>query len=73
MRKRVNSKGDGKATGRPQRARRRTGGEASQMLAHLEGLLNKGKTVLRIWNAGSAYGPAFYDFEIAPLWRGAHT
>ena len=35
-------KGD-KATGRPQRARRRTGGKASQMLAHLGGCRIKGE------------------------------
>ena len=43
MRKRVGSKRDGKATGRPQRAGRRTGGKASQMLAHLGGMPIKGK------------------------------
>lgn len=48
---------NGKATGRPQRAGRHTRGKASQMLAHLGRCQYKGKTVLRIWEAGSAYRP----------------
>ena len=59
--------GGGKATGRPQRAGRRTRGKASRMLAHPEGFQTKGGQSCEPGRRGGL--PALFILMCRRLWR----
>lgn len=63
----------GKARGRPQRAGRRTRGEASQMLAHLEGIPEQRENSPASLDVWSAYRLLLIGDKQSPFARGAQA